>query len=163
MSKGHLYGIVYDALRRLQTTPQIIKGFFADPVLRTFPDSPSFHLRPQKPIFLFGMEIQQQDVELLPAGTVLSLACNVSCSKTSTTNTSGTSSTSSAAGTSATPPIAASTAAAPSSGPTFTANNLFLFLATNQCNTITGGAAGTTTASGTGAAGTTGAVTTSAG
>ena len=33
MSKGHLYGIVYDALRRLQTTPQIIKGFFADPCL----------------------------------------------------------------------------------------------------------------------------------
>jgi hypothetical protein len=33
MSKGHLYSIVYDALRRLQTTPQIIKGFFADPCL----------------------------------------------------------------------------------------------------------------------------------
>ena len=33
MSKGHLYSIVYGALRRLQTTPQIIKGFFVDPCL----------------------------------------------------------------------------------------------------------------------------------
>src|SRR3954467_13936366 len=28
MSKGHLYGTVYDALWRFQTTPQIIEGFF---------------------------------------------------------------------------------------------------------------------------------------
>jgi transposase len=33
MSKGHLYSIVYEALRRLQATPHIIKGFFADPHL----------------------------------------------------------------------------------------------------------------------------------
>jgi transposase len=33
MSTDHLSSVVYDALRRLQTTPQIIKGFFADPCL----------------------------------------------------------------------------------------------------------------------------------
>lgn len=33
MSKSHLLSIVYEALRRLQATPQIIKGFFADPHL----------------------------------------------------------------------------------------------------------------------------------
>lgn len=33
ISKDHLRSIVYDALRRLQATPQIIKGFFADPSL----------------------------------------------------------------------------------------------------------------------------------
>jgi transposase len=33
MSKDHLRSIVYDALRRLQATPQIIKGFFADSYL----------------------------------------------------------------------------------------------------------------------------------
>jgi transposase len=33
ISKDHLRSIVYDALRRLQATPQIIKGFFGDPCL----------------------------------------------------------------------------------------------------------------------------------
>jgi transposase len=33
MSKTHLHGIVYEALRRLQAAPQIVKGFFFDPHL----------------------------------------------------------------------------------------------------------------------------------
>ena len=102
---------------------------------------------------LSDVEIERQDVELLPARTVLSLFCHASCSNTSTTSTSGTSSTPSAASTTATP-TAASTTGATSSGPTVTANNIFVFLATNQYNTVTGGAAGTSGASGTGAAGT---------
>jgi len=101
---------------------------------------------------LSDVEIEQQDVELLPARTVLSLFCHASCSNTST-STSGTSSTPSSASTTATP-TAASTTGAASSGPTVTANNIFVFLATNQYNTVTGGAAGTSGASGTGAAGT---------
>jgi hypothetical protein len=101
---------------------------------------------------LSDVEIERQDVELLPARTVLSLFCHASCSNTSTTSTSGTSSTPSAASTTATP-TAASTTGATSSGPTVTANNIFVFLATNQYNTVTGGAAGTSGASGTGAAG----------
>jgi transposase len=40
MSKDHLLGIVYDALRRLQATPQIIKGFFADPHLAYIRERP---------------------------------------------------------------------------------------------------------------------------
>jgi hypothetical protein len=115
---------------------------------------------------LSDVEIERQDVELLPARTVLSLVCHAGCGNSSTTSTSGTSSTPSAASTavtpSATPTAAATTTAAPSTGPTFTANNIFLFLATNQYNTVTGGAPGTTAASGTGAAGTTGAAATSA-
>jgi hypothetical protein len=99
---------------------------------------------------LSDVEIERQDVELLPARTVLSFFCHASCSNTST---SGTSSTPSAASTTATP-TAASTTGATSSGPTVTANNIFVFLATNQYNTVTGGAAGTSGASGTGAAGT---------
>ena|SRR5437763_1700954 len=103
---------------------------------------------------LSDVEIGRQDVELLPARTVLSLFCHASCSNTSsTTSTSGTSSIPSAASTTATP-TAASTSGAASSGPTVTANNIFVFLATNQYNTVTGGAAGTSGASGTGAAGT---------
>lgn len=111
---------------------------------------------------LSDVEIERQEVELLPARTVLSLVCHASCGNSSTTSTSGTSTASTSATPSATPTAAASTTATPSSGPTFTANNIFLFLATNQYNTVTGGAAGTTAASGTGAAGTTGAATTGA-
>jgi transposase len=33
MSKDHLLSIVYDALHRLQATPSIVRGFFADPSL----------------------------------------------------------------------------------------------------------------------------------
>jgi hypothetical protein len=43
MSKGHLHCIVYDALRRLQTTPQIINGSSPTPVLRTSPESSGLH------------------------------------------------------------------------------------------------------------------------
>jgi hypothetical protein len=115
---------------------------------------------------LSDVEIARQEVELLPARTVLSLACHPGCGNSSTTSTSGTSSTPSASSTaatpSATPTAPATTTAAPTSGPTFTANNIFLFLATNQYNTVSGGAAGTTAASGTGGAGATGAAATSA-
>ena len=103
---------------------------------------------------LSDAEIERQHVELLPARTVLSLVYQASSSNTSTTtSTSGTSSTPSA--TSTATPTAASTTTAPSSGgPTFSANNIFIFLATNQYNTVTGGAGATSAATGTGAAGT---------
>jgi hypothetical protein len=114
---------------------------------------------------LSDVEIQRQDVELLPARTVLSLVCHASCGNTTSTSPTGTSP--STASTTATP-TAASTTGTPSSGapssggPTFTANNIFVFLATTQYNTVTGGAGGASGASGTGAAGTSAAGMTSA-
>jgi len=102
---------------------------------------------------LSDVEIERQHVELLPARTVLSLVFQAGSSST-TTSTSATSSTPSATGTTATPTAASTTAAPSSSGPTFSANNIFIFLATNQYNTVTGGAGATSAATGTGAAGT---------
>ena len=104
---------------------------------------------------LSDVEIERQHVELLPARTVLSLVFQAGSSNTSTTtSTSATSSTPSATGTTATPTAAGTTAAPSSGGPTFSANNIFIFLATNQYNTVTGGAGATSAATGTGAAGT---------
>jgi len=110
---------------------------------------------------LSDVEIERQDVELLPARTVLSLACHASSSTTSSSTTSTSPTAPSATSTTATPtPTAASTTGAPSSGGhTFTANNIFVFLATTQYNTVTGAAGG---ASGTGAAGASAATTGSA-
>ncbi len=112
---------------------------------------------------LSDAEIERQDIELLPARTVLSLTCYAGCGSTSsTTSSSGTSSTPSAASTTATPTAASTTAAPSTGGPTFNANTIVVFFATNVYNTLTGGTGGASAANGTGAAGTSGAVTTPA-
>ncbi|MGB8994560.1 MAG: hypothetical protein WCC65_04545 [Pseudonocardiaceae bacterium] len=71
------------------------------------------------------VEIKEQYVELLPARTVLSLLCGTTGTGTAGTGTAG------------------GTGGAGSGGTTITGNTIFVFVAGNQYNTLTGGAAGT--------------------
>jgi hypothetical protein len=87
------------------------------------------------------VELKEQYVELLPARTVLSLLCGTTGTGTTGTGTTGTGTTGSAG----------------SGMPTITGNTIFVFVAGNQYNTLTGGAADTGGAAGTGGAATGGA------
>ena len=96
------------------------------------------------------VEIKEQYVELLPARTVLSLLCGTTGTGTADTGTAGAAS---PAGTG----TAGGTGGAGSGTPTITGNTIFVFVAGNQYNTLTGGAADTDSAVGTGGAATGGA------
>jgi hypothetical protein len=95
------------------------------------------------------VQIKEQYVELLPARTVLSLLCGTTGTSTADTGTAGT-------GTAGTG-TAGGTGGAGSGTPTITGNTIFVFVAGNQYNTLTGGAADTGGAVGTGGAATGGA------
>jgi hypothetical protein len=101
------------------------------------------------------VEIKEQYVELLPARTVLSLLCGTTGSNTTGTGTTGTATTgTSTTGTGTT----GGTGVAGSGTPTITGNTIFVFVAGNQYNTLTGGAADTGGAASTGGAATGGAM-----
>ena len=90
------------------------------------------------------VEIKEQYVELLPARTVLSLLCGTTGTNTTGTATTGTATTGGTGG--------------PGSGtPTITGNTIFVFVAGNQYNTLTGGAPDTGGPASTGGAATGGA------
>ncbi len=95
------------------------------------------------------VEIKEQYVELLPARTVLSLLCGTTGTDTTGTATTGTATT----GTGTT----GGTGGAGSGMPTITGNTIFVFVAGNQYNMLTGGAADTGGAASTGGAATGGA------
>jgi hypothetical protein len=100
------------------------------------------------------VEIKEQYVELLPARTVLSLLCGTTGTSTADTGTAGTGT--AGTGTAGTG-TAGGTGGAGSGTPTITGNTIFVFVAGNQYNTLTGGAADTGGAVGTGGAATGGA------
>ena len=90
------------------------------------------------------VEIKEQYVELLPARTVLSLLCGTTGTGTTGTATTGTATT-------------GGTGGAGSGTPTITGNTIFVFVAGNQYNTLTGGAPDTGGPASTGGAATGGA------
>ena len=90
------------------------------------------------------VEIKEQYVELLPARTVLSLLCGTTGTNTTGTGTTGTATT-------------GGTGGAGSGTPTITGNTIFVFVAGNQYNTLTGGAPDTGGPASTGGAATGGA------
>ncbi len=90
------------------------------------------------------VEIKEQYVELLPARTVLSLLCGTTGTSSADTGTTGT-------GTAGTG-TAGGSAGAGSGTPTITGNTIFVFVAGNQYNTLTGGAANPGGAADTGSA-----------
>jgi hypothetical protein len=110
-------------------------------------------------------DIERQYVELLPARTVLSFVCCANGTGTTSASGAGTGATSASGASTGTTTAMPTGATATSGTTTFSANTIFIFLANNQYNTLTGGAsgtggAGTTTAA---ATGTSGAATGSAG
>jgi hypothetical protein len=83
------------------------------------------------------VEIDRQYVELLPARTVLSMVCFApNDGATPTSGTAGTGDSTAGAATASGP------AGAGSSTPTITGNAIFVYVAGNQYNTLTGGAGG---------------------
>jgi hypothetical protein len=95
------------------------------------------------------VEIKEQYVELLPARTVLSLLCGTTGTNTTGTGTTGTATTGTA--------TTGGTGGAGSGTPTITGNTIFVFVAGNQYNTLTGGAPDTGGPASTGGAATGGA------
>jgi hypothetical protein len=95
------------------------------------------------------VEIKEQYVELLPARTVLSLLCGTTGTGTTGTGTTGTATTGTA--------TTGGTGGAGSGTPTITGNTIFVFVAGNQYNTLTGGAPDTGGPASTGGAATGGA------
>jgi hypothetical protein len=81
------------------------------------------------------VEIKEQYVELLPARTVLSLLCGTTGTGTTGTGTTGTATTGTA--------TTGGTGGAGSGTPTITGNTIFVFVAGNQYNTLTGAAGST--------------------
>jgi hypothetical protein len=95
------------------------------------------------------VEIKEQYVELLPARTVLSLLCGTTGTNTTGTGTTGTATTGTA--------TTGGTGGTGSGTPTITGNTIFVFVAGNQYNTLTGGAPDTGGPASTGGAATGGA------